>query len=86
MMDIPCDEHSYVHGDNQSALKNGSRPDSVLKKKSNSIAYNSVQEFEPMKEWLLAYVNTQENLADFLRNPLPGKQRMRLVRSILHHI
>ena len=86
MMGIPCDGPSYVYGDNQSVLKNGSMPDSVLKKKSNSIAYNFVREGVAMKEWMLAYVNTKENLADFLTKPLPGEQRMKLVRRILHHI
>lgn len=86
MMGIPCDEPAYVFGDNQSVLKNGSIPDSVLKKKSNSIAYNFVREGVAMNEWLLAYVNTKENLADFLTKPLPADQRMKLVRRILHHL
>ena len=80
MMGIPYDGPLYVYGDNQSVLKNGSMPDSVLKKKSNSIAYNFVREGVAMKEWMLAYVNTKENLADFLTKPLPGEQRMKLVR------
>ena len=67
-------------------LKNGSIPDLVLKKKSNSIAYNFVREGVAMKEWLLAYVNAKEILADFLTKPLPGEQRMKLIRKILHHI
>ena len=86
MMGIPCDEPAYIFGDNQSVLKNGSLPDSVLKKKSNSIAYNFVREGVAMNEWLLAYVNTKENLADFLTKPLPAEQRMKLVRRILHHL
>ena len=86
MMGIPCDGYSYVYGDNQSVLKNGSIPDSVLKKKPNSIAYNFDREGVTMKKWLLVYVNTKENLADFLTKPLPGKQRMKSIRKILHHI
>lgn len=86
MMGIPCRGPSYIYGDNQSVLKNGSLPDSVLKKKSNSIAYNFVREGVAMNEWLLAYVNTKENLADFLTKSLPSNKRMELVRKILHHI
>ena len=86
MMGIPCDGPSYVYGDNQSVLKNGSMTDSVSKKKSNSIAYNFVREGVAIKEWMLAYVNTKENFVDFLTKPLPDEQRMKLVRRILHHI
>ena len=85
-MGIPCDGPSYIYGDNQSVFKNGSLPDSVLRKKSNSIAYNFVREGVAMNEWLMLCVNTKENLADFLTKPIPGEQRMKLVRRILHHI
>ncbi len=85
-MGIPCDDPTYIYGDNQSVLKNSSMPDSMLKKKSNSIAYNFVREGVAMKEWLLAYINTKENLADFLTKPLPGEQRMKLICQILYHI
>jgi hypothetical protein len=40
MMGIPCDEPTYVYGDNQSVLANTTPPESQLKKKSNSIAYH----------------------------------------------
>ena len=36
MMGILYEGPSYVYGDNQSVLKKGSMPDSVLKKKYNS--------------------------------------------------
>ena len=58
-------------------------PDIVLKKKSNSIAYNFIFKGVAMKEWMLVYFNTKENLADFLTKPLHGEQRMKLVRQIL---
>ena len=86
MMGIPCEGPTYVYGDNQSVLKNSSIPDSMLKKKSNSIAYNFVREGVAMKEWLLDYVNTKENLADFLTKPLPSEQRIELVRRVMHHL
>ena len=86
MMGIPCEGLSYVYGDNQSVLKNGSVPDSVLKKKSNSIADNFVREGVAMGEWLLAYVHTKQNLADVLTKPLPSESRMKLVRQVLYHI
>ena len=52
MMDIPCSQPSLIYGDNKSVLANASIPDSVLKKKAHSIAYNFVQEGVVRKEWL----------------------------------
>ena len=44
MMGIPISGPSYVPGDNQSVIFNTSRPESTLKKKSNSICYQAVRE------------------------------------------
>ena len=86
MMGIPCSGPAYIYGDNKSVLVNSSMPDSVLKKKSNSIAYNFVREGVAMKEWILSYVNTKENLADFLIKALIGEQRAKLIRRVLYHL
>ena len=37
MMGVPIDSPSYVYGDNMSVINNTQKPESVLKKKSNSI-------------------------------------------------
>ena len=80
-MGIPVGGPYYLYGDNQSVLKNASIPDSVLKKKSNSIAYNFVREGSAMGEWRLSYINTQETVADMLVKPLPsGDKRMKFIR------
>ena len=42
-MGIPINDPAYVFGDNKSVLVNSSKPDSVLKKKNNSIAYHHVR-------------------------------------------
>ena len=86
MMGIPCSVPSLIYGDNKSVLSNASMPDSVLKKKAHSIAYNFVREGVVRKEWLLAYINTKENIADFLTKPLSGEQRVKLIRQVLHHL
>jgi hypothetical protein len=44
MMGITIDGPSYVFCDNQSVVANSSRPESLLKKKSNAIAYHAVRE------------------------------------------
>ena len=40
----PCDEPTYVYGDNQYVLANTSVPESQLNINSNSIAYHFVRE------------------------------------------
>ena len=86
MMGIPVNGHTYIYGDNKSVLSNASVPESVLKKKSVSIAYNYICEGSAADEWRIAYVETTNNLADLLTKPLSGKKRRHLVRQLLHHI
>ena len=50
MMGISCSQPSLIYGDNKSVLANASMPDSVLKKKAHSIAYNFVREGVVRKE------------------------------------
>ena len=87
MMGIPISGPCYIHGDNQSVLANTSRPDSTLKKKSQSIAYHFVREGAARDEWRTSYINTHSNDADLLTKKLPhGEKRKGFVRNLLHHI
>ena len=86
MMGIPCMDPSFIFGDNKSVLNNVSMPDSVLKKKCHSIAYNFVREGVARREWLITYVNTKNNIADMLTKPLHGEHRMSLVRQVQRHL
>ena len=86
-MGIPVDFPCYVYGENKSVLVNGSQLFSVLKKKSNSIAYHFVREGSAADEWRLTYVNTNDNFADMLSKSIPGGQkRKRFTSMILHHV
>ena len=49
MMGIKIDGSTYVYGDNISVIHNTSKPESVLKKKSNSICYHFVRKAVPMR-------------------------------------
>ena len=69
---IPVLGYSYIYGDNQSVLANMSVPKSVLKKKSQSIAYHYVREGAACDEWRTAYVNTNDNKADLLTKVMPS--------------
>ena len=86
MMGIPCDFPSFIYGDNKSVLVNLSKPYSMLKKKSCSIAYHFVHEGVARNEWLVTYVNTDDNVSDILTKPIPGGcKRNKFVRMLLHH-
>ena len=86
MTGIPCEGPAYIHGDQQSVLARCGIPDSVLKKKSKSIAYHFVREGAARDEWR-TYVNTHVNEADLLTKLLPsGEKRKGFVAKLLHHI
>jgi hypothetical protein len=87
MLGIPVDGPAYIFGDNQSVLANTSIPESVLKKKSQSIAYHFVREGVARDEWRTTYINTNENEADLLTKVLPnGAKRQGFVAKLIHHI
>ena len=87
MLGIPCEGPAYIEWDNQSVLANTTVPDSMLKKKSQSIAYHFIREGVARDEWRTAYVNTNENEADLLTKVLLyGEKRKLFIRRILHHI
>ena len=86
MMGVPVSGPTYIYGDNMSVINNTSKPESVLKKKSNSICYHFVREAVAMKECLTTHVPTLQNFADLLTKCLSGKKRRDLVRNVLFDI
>ena len=86
MMGIKVEEPAFVFGDKKSVLCNTTAPGSMLKKKSNAIAYHFVREGVSRDEWRTTFVNTGENVADLLTKPLSGPKRAKFVRMVLHHI
>ena len=60
MMGVPVKGASYVYGDNMSVVNNTSKPESTLKKKSNSICYHAVREAIAMGEALVAHIPTKK--------------------------
>jgi hypothetical protein len=87
MMGIPVNNPCFIYGDNQSVLWNTSVPESMLKKKTCSVAYHYVREGVGSDQWRTTYINTKENPADILTKNLPaGINRYRKVRMILYDI
>ena len=63
-----------------------SKPDSVLKKKSNSICYHFVREAVSMREFLTTHVPTARNWDDLIMKVLYGKKRRELFQGVLFDI
>ena len=84
MMGVPLSGPSYVYGDNMSVIKNSSKPESTLNKKSNQICYHAVREAVAMNECLISHIPTSDNIADLATKLIPnGIQRARLVDKLL---
>lgn len=86
MMGVFIDGPSLIYGDNMSVIHNTQRPESTLKKKSNSIAYHAVRESVAMGESLTGHVGTNDNPADLATKVLYGKKRRNMVLKLLYNI
>jgi hypothetical protein len=76
-----------VYGDNMSVVNNTQWPESVLKKKSNSICYHAVRESAAMGESIIGHVHSVDNPADICTNVVPGGQkRNHLIHLLLHDL
>ncbi len=63
MMGVPLSGPSFIYGDNMSVIYNTQRPESTLRKKSNSICYHTVREAVAMGECLTGHVSSVDNLS-----------------------
>ena len=66
MMGVPCEYPSYIYGDNMSVIHNTQRPESTLKKKSNSICYHLIRKSIAMRESHTSHISTHDNYSDIL--------------------
>jgi hypothetical protein len=87
MMGIPIEGPTFAYGDNMSVIHNTQRPESMLKKKSNSVCYHYCRESVAMGECMTGHVPTKLNPADLCTKVIPGgAQRDYLVTRILYDI
>jgi len=87
MMGIPLAGPSYVYGDNLSVIKNCSKPESQLNKKSLSICYHAVREAVAMDELLISHIASGDNRADLATKILTdGIKRSKHVDTLLYDI
>jgi hypothetical protein len=86
-MGVALSGPTFVYGDSMSAVHNTQRPESVLKKKSNSIFYHAVRESAAMGESIIGCVPSIDNPSDIFTKVVPGGQkRNHLIRLLLHDL
>ena len=83
MMGVPLDGPTRIRADNMSVVNKCSRPESQLKKKSNSIAFHFCREVIASKAVHVSYEPTATNLADMLTKTQDATTRSRLASSVL---
>jgi len=79
---------SYVYGDNMPVIHNTQRPESTLKKKSNSICYHAIRVAVAMDECLTGHLSTHENPGAELCTKImsAGMKRDHMVGLVLYDI
>jgi hypothetical protein len=87
MMGVTLSGPIFVYGENMYVLHNTQRPDSVLKKKSNSICYHGEHKYTTMGESIIVHVPSVDNPAEICATFLQGGQmRNHLIRLLLHDL
>ena len=87
MMGVRISGPTYVYGDSMSVIHNTQRPESTLRKKSNSICYHAMRELVAMGESLTGHIPTAENCAGLATKIIAGgKNCDHLVGNILFDI
>jgi hypothetical protein len=87
MMGMALSGPIFVNGYNMYVVHNTQRPESVLKKKSNSICYHAVCESSAMGESTIGHVPSVDNPADICTKIVPGvHKRNHLIRLLLHDL
>jgi hypothetical protein len=87
MMGVALRGPIYFYVDNMSVVHNTHRPESVLKKKSNSIWYHAVRQYAAMGESIIGHVPSVDNTADICTKVVPGEyKRNHLILLLLHDL
>ena len=87
MMGIEITGPTYTYGDNMSVIHNTQRPESVLKKKSNSVCYHAVRESVAMDEMRTSHIRSEFNAADICTKVITVKsKRDSLIKLLLYYL
>ena len=91
-MGIPVNTLPYyyihIYGDNMSVINNTSKPESVLRKKANSVCYHYIGEAVAADECPTGHISTHENPADVATKPLllPAGDKQDYPNSKIYYI
>jgi hypothetical protein len=86
MMGVGISGPLYIYGDNMLVIHNTQRPESMLKKKSNSICYHAICESVAIRESLTAHIGTNESVGDLATKVLYGQKRQYMLSQLLYDI
>lgn len=78
MLGVGVEGSSFLFGENMSVVQNTSIPSSTLNKKHCAIAYHKVREAIAAGIVKIAYVPSEENIADIFTKPLGNQAFYRL--------
>ena len=81
MMGVPIPESANIFVDNESVVKSSMNPETTLKKKHVSIAYQKARESFAANIITIYFVPSSENLADLFTKSLPIVRRIELFRA-----
>jgi len=84
MMGVPLDGPANVLVDNDTVVKNSTIPSSTLQKKHNAICYHCVREAVAAKILRIAYIPTDQNLADMFTKILGATKLKSFIQKILY--
>ena len=77
---------SYIYGYNMSEIHNTRRPESTLRRKSNSVCCREIRESVVMGEMLTNHILKNYNPSGLMTKILVGKKRRNHVGNILYDI
>ena len=83
MMGIAVAGPTNVLCDNESVVKNATRPESTLKKKHVAVAYHRVREAQAAGIVRIAHESSENNLADILTKLLSGIKLHTMIQRLL---
>jgi hypothetical protein len=83
MLGVPLEGPANVFCDNESVVKNSSRPESTLKKRHNAIAYHHCWEAQVAGIIRIAFEQGKTNIADLFTKLMPAMRLKELVQMVL---
>jgi hypothetical protein len=86
MMGMEISGPSYIYGNNMLVIHNMQQPESMLKKKSNSICHHAVWESVAMGESLTGHIGANENIGNLATKVLYSQKQRYMVSQLLYDI